>query len=307
MARKLGGVASGARAAGCRRCCLQGKGGWAVLTAALLWAGPAIAEGKKPGGEGVDTEHIFGFTEGSDIGEKGEAEIENALVVRFGKVTGFRAAENETAYRYVIADHFRVSLATRLDEHTIDGVSGLTGRNGLGFGGLASELRWQLLDHDKAPAGMTLSLTPEWHRIDEVSGARSESYALPVSILVDRVLIPNKFFAALNLTFAPGVSRTGEGWQHNSAMEISAAASYAVTPEVYLGAEIRHLSGDSFTQQDLFAAHGLYIGPSAYFKIPDNASLKFAWSVQVPDETTGRLNLRDFERHQVLVQLVKSF
>jgi hypothetical protein len=304
---KLGGVASGVRAAGARGRCLREKGGRAVLTVALLCSGPAIAEEKKASAQSVDTEHIFGFTEGSDIGEKGEAEIENALVFRFGKIGGYRAAENETAYRYVVADHFRVSLATLLDYHSIDGVPGLTGRNGLGFAGLASELRWQLLDHGKAPVGMTLSMTPEWRRIDEVSGARSESYALPVSILLDRVLIPDKFFAALNLTYAPGVSRTGEGWQHNGAMEISAAASYALTPEVFLGAEVRHLSGDSFTQQGLFAAHGLYIGPSAYFKLPGNSTLKFAWSVQIPDETTGELNLRDFEHHQVLVQFVKSF
>jgi hypothetical protein len=121
------------------------------------------------------------------------------------------------------------------------------------------------------------------------------------------VLVPNKLFAALNLTYAPGITRNVAGWQHNSAMEISAAASYAVIPEVFLGAEIRHLSSDSFTQQGLFAAHGLYIGPSSYFKLQDNASLKFAWSVQTPDGTTERLDLRDFEHHQLLVQFVKSF
>jgi hypothetical protein len=130
---------------------------------------------------------------------------------------------------------------------------------------------------------------------------------LPAAILIDRVLIPNKFFAALNLTYAPGVTRTSAGWQHNSAMEISAAAAYAVTSEVFLGAEIRHLSGDSFTQRGLFAAHGLYIGPSAYFKLSNAESLKFAWSVQVPDERTGRLDLRNFEHHQLLVQFAKSF
>jgi hypothetical protein len=186
-------------------------------------------------------------------------------------------------------------------------VPGLADRDGLGFAGLASELRWQLLEHDKAPIGMTLSLTPQWRRIDQLSGATMESYGLSSAILIDRVLIPNKFFVALNLTYDPAVTRVREGWQHNSALEISAAASYAVTPEVFLGAEIRHLSGDSFTQQGLFAAHGLYIGPSAYFKLSDKATLKFAWSAQVPDETTGRLDLRDFERHQLLAQFVMSF
>jgi hypothetical protein len=226
---------------------------------------------------------------------------------RHQKLAIARAGENETSYKYVIADHIRISVGGLFDYHGIDGVPGLADRNGFGFAGLTSELRWQLLDHDKALVGVTLSSTPQWHRIDELSGALLESYTLPAAILIDRVLIPNKLFAALNLTYAPGVIRTIEGWQHNSAMEISAAASYAVAPEVFLGAEIRHLSGDSFTQQGLFAAHGLYIGPSAYFKLSSTESLKFAWSVQIPDETTGRLDLRDFEHHQLLVQFVKSF
>jgi hypothetical protein len=297
MAGKLGAVVKDVRAADCR----------VLLAAALLWPVPVMGDEKKPGGEGPDTEHIFGFTEGADIGEKGETELENSAALRIGKKINYSAAENETAYRYVIADHFRISAASLFDYHSIEDAPGLQDRNAFGFAGLASELRWQLLNHDKAPLGMTLSVTPQWHRIDERSGVALESYAFPAGILIDRVLVPNKLFAALNLTYAPGITHTVTGWQHKSAMEISAAASYAVIPEIFLGAEIRHLSGDSFTQQGLFAAHGLYIGPSAYFKLQDNASLKFAWSVQIPDETAGRLDLRDFEHHQLLVQFVKSF
>ena len=44
------------------------------------------------------------------------------------------------------------------------------------------------------------------------------------------------------------------------------------------GAEIRHLSGDSIDQLGLFAAHGLYFGPSAYFKLSDTVIFKVAWS-----------------------------
>jgi hypothetical protein len=58
-----------------------------LFAALLLWPGLARAAEKKTAGqETVDTEHIFGFTEGADIGEKGEAEFENSAVVRFGKM-----------------------------------------------------------------------------------------------------------------------------------------------------------------------------------------------------------------------------
>jgi hypothetical protein len=37
----------------------------------------------------VDTQFLFGFTQGSDVGELGEKEIESETVGRFGKVDGF--------------------------------------------------------------------------------------------------------------------------------------------------------------------------------------------------------------------------
>src|SRR5262245_9776231 len=53
-------------------------------------AGSASAESRKhadKAGE-VDTEHLFGFTEGSDIGEAGEKELETDSTGRFGKFDG---------------------------------------------------------------------------------------------------------------------------------------------------------------------------------------------------------------------------
>src|SRR5262249_29191621 len=150
----------------------------------------------------LDTEHIFGFTEGADIGAKGESEFENTAVLRSGKAAAYSTAENESAYRYVIADHFRVSMAGLLEYHSIDTLPGLADRNGFGFDGWQSGLRWRLLDHEKPPRALPLSRGPKGHRIDDFSGARLESYALPAAILADRVLVQDKFFAALNLTYA---------------------------------------------------------------------------------------------------------
>ena len=55
-----------------------------MLLAALLC--PALGQAQESRRvAGIDTEHIFGFTEGSDIGKKGEKEIESSLTGRFGK------------------------------------------------------------------------------------------------------------------------------------------------------------------------------------------------------------------------------
>src|ERR1700733_7927705 len=44
----------------------------------------------------IDTEHLFGFTIGSDVGEVGEREIESSATGRFGKQTGTYNAASGT-------------------------------------------------------------------------------------------------------------------------------------------------------------------------------------------------------------------
>jgi len=76
-----------------------------------------------------DTEHIFGFTEGADIGAKGEKEIESTFTGRFGKPGHYAAIENETAFRHGLTDNFRASVGILSSTHSIAGVPGLDDRN----------------------------------------------------------------------------------------------------------------------------------------------------------------------------------
>src|SRR5262249_11090430 len=61
-----------------------------VLLAVLGEGSPAFgAAGNRADKNGdVDTEHMFGFTEGSDIGAKGERELETDSTGRFGRLGG---------------------------------------------------------------------------------------------------------------------------------------------------------------------------------------------------------------------------
>jgi hypothetical protein len=276
-----------------------------VFAARVLWPGLVCAEDAKGGGQDkVDTEHIFGFTEGTDIGEKGEKELENNAVLHFGKHGNYAALENETSFRYGLTEDFRVSLGALVDYHIIDDVPDLADRHGADFSGLTSEFRWHVLERSNSPIGLAVSLAPQWRRVDGISGQSVESYALPVTVLTDAAIIPNKLFTAFNLTYEPSFIRTDGAWQQDNFLEVSGAASYAFSPDVFVGAEIRHLNRD---RQGLFAAHGLYVGPSVFVKLSETMTFKVAWSAQIADETTHRFDLSDFERHQVLIQLVKSF
>jgi hypothetical protein len=265
----------------------------------LLLAGEAWADTKRPE---IDTEHIFGFTEGTDIGEKGEREFENTLTGRLGKAGRYLAIENESAFRYGVTESFRASLAVTTTYHAIRDVPDLDNRNAAGFGGLSGEFRWRLLERGNAPFGLAVSVAPQWRRIDDVSGDPVQSFALPITVLADLAVIPEKLFAALNVTYTPSVARENGVWQQEHPIEISLAAAHAFGENLFVGAEVRYLARN---QDGLFTGHALFVGPSLFVKISETIALKAAWSAQIPDE--GRLDLVNFERHQVRALFVKTF
>jgi hypothetical protein len=280
-------------------------GGAAICMAAgLLWLGAARADEVKQGDKNaIDSEHIFGFTEGADIGAKGEIELESANVARFGRAYGYAATDHEFAARYVVADQFRASIGGLIDYRNVGFGPDTPHRAGFDFGGVTSEFRWHPIERTaQSPFGLTLSLAPEWRRIDDV-GVSTETYAIPLELLADAAIIPGKLFTALNLVWEPEYKRAANVWGRENDFEISAAAAYAVTPDLLIGGELRHLS---FIEQGGESAEALFAGPSVYYRLTDTLSIKGAWSFQIPDESAGRLDLTHFERHQALLFLVKG-
>jgi hypothetical protein len=62
-----------------------------IYLVVMLSAGARAEEARRNGavaGPLIDSEHIFGFAEGSDIGEKGELEIESTTIGSFGAPAG---------------------------------------------------------------------------------------------------------------------------------------------------------------------------------------------------------------------------
>jgi hypothetical protein len=303
LAPKPGNVESGLthsnlfsrNSAGRSRGCMVGLVALFVLVSALAASGFGKAQESR--WQEVDTEHIFGFTEGANIGGKGEKELENTTIGHFGRPGSFTVLTNEADFRYGLEEHFRASFGVLADYHDIHGVRDLTDRTALNFGGLSSEFRWQLMQRDVSPVDLTLSFAPQWQRIDD-TGGRVESYAFPIALLVDTALAPSKMFAAANLIYTPATHA------NSAPLEFSPAIAAAVTDSVFLGAEIRHITRN---QNGFFTGHALFIGPSVFVNLSESVAFKVAWTAQIPDETTHRLDMVNFERHQVLAVLVKSF
>jgi hypothetical protein len=122
--------------------------------------------------------------------------------------------------------------------------------------------------------------------------------------LADLAIIPDKLFLGFNLIYEPAVTSISDGWQNSSSFEVSLAAAYAVVPGIFVGAEVRHLNG---SEQGLFSSHALYFGPSLFAKLSETLAVKVTWSEQVPDGPNRCLDLENFERHQALLLLVKTF
>jgi len=275
---------------------------WSTLSVALLL--PAVAHPESRARiVGIDTEHIFGFTEGTDIGDKGDIELESTFIGRFGKPGSFAALQNETAVRYGITDTFRLAVGTLFDYRSIYNVPGLDDYSGFNFAGLTAEARWQVLRRDSSPIGLTLSATPQWRRVDDLSVPPVESYSVVLTLLADAALISDTTFAAVNVTSAPTSTRVAGVWQQDTPLEASAAVSHAIAPGLFLGAEVRHLTHN---RDGFFTGHALFIGPSLFVKMTESTVIKAAWSIQVPDETSGGVDLVNYERHQVLLLLVKN-
>src|SRR5262249_11347233 len=156
----------------------------------------------------VDTEHMFGFTEGSDVGEAGEKELETDSTGRFGKFGGsYNNVATALEAKYSFSEWFRLAGVATVAYYDISGVSGLDDRRRGALQSVSFDARYRLLDRERAPFGLTLSVEPHWGFADEMSGAPADQQRAAFRVLADRELIPGRLFAALNVSYEPEQTR----------------------------------------------------------------------------------------------------
>ena len=78
--------------------------------------------------EGIDTEHLFGFMIGSDVGNVGEREFQSQSTGRFGKGGRYRNGEQEFEVEFVPAANVRIEIGSSFAVHDIRNVAGLDDR-----------------------------------------------------------------------------------------------------------------------------------------------------------------------------------
>src|SRR2546425_2214824 len=181
-----------------------------IVLAALGSAGSASAEIRKHADKTaeVDTEHMFGFTEGSDIGEAGETELEADSTGRFGKLGGsYNTVATALEAKYSFSDRFRLSAVATVGYYDVTGVNAIDDRRQAALQSVSFDARFRLFDREHAPFGLTLSVEPHRGFADEMSGEPADQYGAEFRVLADRELIPGRLFAAFNVSYEPEQTR----------------------------------------------------------------------------------------------------
>jgi hypothetical protein len=260
----------------------------------------------------IDTEHLFGFTIGTDIGDVGEKEIEAGTTARRGKRSGSYTALSQTlSFEYTPAQNLRLEVTAAGAYHGIVGVAGLDDRRQAAFEGLSFDVRYRLLDRAHAPFGLTINVEPHWGRVDETSGEPVERYGSDLTLAADKELVPNRVVAAFNLLYMPEVSRSRiDGvWSRESTVGVATALMVQVRG-IFVGTEARYLRSYEGLGLDRFEGHAFFLGPTVYAKLSERSWIVLAWSAQVAGRSvdeTGALDLVNFERHQATLKFGVTF
>jgi hypothetical protein len=257
--------------------------------------------------EGIDTEHIYGFMIGSDVGDAGEREFETTTTGRFSKQAGtYQALGQQLELEFVPIKNFRIEIETTLAAYDIASVPGLVDRTQAGWQGAALDLRYQFLDRETALFGLTLGLESHGNRIDETTASRAQNFGNELTLVLERDLIPRLAVATLNLSYQPE-------WTHfagvltaeqDSTLGVAFGVMAQVQPDFLLGGEVRYFRKYEGIGMDEPAGEAVFVGPTAYFQLSDRARLTATWSIQAwgrPAGTGATLDLVNFERQQASV------
>jgi hypothetical protein len=292
----------------------------------MVWAAvPAWAHSEKEGqGQAqatlfrdIETQDVFGFTEGSGIGAEGEKEFSVGTEARIGKREGrYWGSETKFEFEYTPNQYVQLAFGPFASIHKISGVEGLDDRNQFAFGGLFGEIKYLLVERGpSSPLSVTLSAEPTWRRTDETSGERVNNLELELKLLADLELIPNRLFLASNLLYEPegthDPDRIGAGWEQESKFGVGGALAYRVVPDVLIGAEAWYLRHYDGMWLNTFTGDAVYVGPTVYVKLGRKMFLNAAWNVQVAgrevDNPDAHLNLEEFSRHRAKLKLAVEF
>ncbi|WP_232628289.1 hypothetical protein [Methylobacterium sp. Leaf118] len=284
-----------------------------LASLAAFLAASALASPARSSDHGVDTEHLFGFTEGSDLGAPPEKELESETTARLGKRGGsFRAVDSALVLKLPLSDRFRVAPGLAFAGYAMRDVPGLDDRSVAALAGGFVETRARLLTREEAPFGLTLNTVIGGSRLDAATGLGARGVSVEAGLLMDREIVPGEVVGAVNVVYALGRSRLdgGNSDQRASNVEVSGAVARRFGPGLFLGLEARYLRAYHGLGLDRFAGQAVYLGPTVYKELTEATWISVTWGTQVSGSEARRGEDRDltnFDRHQVRLRIGTHF
>jgi hypothetical protein len=270
---------------------------WTATLCFLLQPGCSFAGG-------IDTEHIYGFMIGTDVGDPGEREFQTTSTGRFSKQAGsYQALGQEFELEFVPIKNFRIEVGTTIAAYDITSVPGFVDRTQAGWQGASLDLRYRFLDRETAPFGLTLAAESHGNRLDEVTAAPARNYGTELTLALERDLIPGMAVATLNLGYQPEWTHVvgAPTAEQESTLAVAFGVMAQLRPSFMFGGEVRYFRQYEGIGLEQLAGEALFVGPTAYFQLSERARLTATWSFQAWGRPAGAgttLDLVNFERQQ---------
>lgn len=279
--------------------------------------------GKTDGQKDVDTEHLFGFTEGSDTGEKGEQEVLVDTISRFSKrrdgpgPSTYRVLDTRFSYQFNPADRFSVELSAFGNLRRQRNIADLDDKAFGTFDGASAELKYQFLKGSaEQPLGFAIELRPRFTRILPVEGNGANVFDMESLIQLDVQLVPGSVWYGSNISFEPAAGRqrgtAGRGYRSSTFLWSNAVVGQ-VTEGTFVGPEVRYLRGYDGVFLNRLESAAVLIGPVLHHRFTEKIWLTVAYAAQAwgrdtdPAYARRGLGLTQFERQNLRVKFGMEF
>lgn len=266
----------------------------------------------------IETHHIFGFTDGSDIASEGHKEFQfitridqgrRALAPR-GLADGdfleragrgglggdYRAIEQAVEFEHTPGKSFEYSFGASALAHRIRGVDGFDDFTGTNFKGFFAEFRYVLSKRGEGrPFGVTIQTQPECAQDSDATGLRGTGLATSSRLVIDTELIPRRLYAAMNVIYEPELWRTAgaPSWERASTLGLTIGSTFRVTPRWALGWGFQYYRVHAGLGFDHPKGEALFGGPTLYVELTDKLFVSAAFSMQLRGHAAGENHALD--------------
>ncbi len=224
------------------------------------------APGAAPAFRDIETQYIFGFTSGADIGAEGEKEVEVTTDANFRKRAGrFSTLSSKVELEYVPTQFLQLALGARGTVHAIRNVPGVADVNQTQFGGLSAEAKYLLVERSpNQPFALSLIAEPAWSRVGG-EGGRERAFEIESKLAGDVMLIPNRLYAAANLIWEPEAvkDRGARAYAREPTLGLTGALTWRATPRLALGGELGYFRAYDSYFLSKYVGQALYTRPDS--------------------------------------------